>query len=183
MKTRAEKEHVFPLRLRVKGETLVFRRLNQDCGQPMIDFARALPAEDLLFLERDITQQAEVDRWIKDVVEGRSVTIVAWRGDKMVGYATFVLGRAPWTRHVAEVRVVVGESDRGIGVGRLLLQLVFEMALEQGATKVVARMTPDQTGAQSLFKRLGFVEEAVLRARSSRRRAAAWWGTSWSSPF
>jgi hypothetical protein len=44
-----------------------------------------------------------------------------------------------------------------------LLELVFEMALDEGVTKVIARMTPDQTGARSLFKRLGFEEEVVLR--------------------
>ena len=37
------------------------------------------------------------------------------------------------------------------------------MALGEGVTKVVACMTPDQAGAQRLFKRLGFEQEAVLR--------------------
>ncbi len=43
------------------------------------------------------------------------------------------------------------------------MELVFEMVFKEGVTKVIARMTPDQTGAQRLFKRLGFEEEAVLR--------------------
>ena len=66
-------------------------------------------------------------------------------------------------RHVAELRVVVGPSARGIGIGRLLLELVFEIALAEGVTKLIARMTPIQTVALTLFKRLGFEQEAVLR--------------------
>jgi L-amino acid N-acyltransferase YncA len=65
--------------------------------------------------------------------------------------------------HVAELRVVVAQSARGIGVGKLLLELAFEMVLDLGVTKVIARMTPEQTGALKLFQRLGFAEEAVLR--------------------
>ena len=37
------------------------------------------------------------------------------------------------------------------------------MVLDVGVTKVIARMTPEQTGALKLFQRLGFAEEAVLR--------------------
>jgi L-amino acid N-acyltransferase YncA len=153
----------FPLRFRLKGNNVVLRPLRAEDREPLIAFARMLPQDDLLFLQRDITQSAEVDWWLEEVSAGNLVTITAWQGDAVVGYATFDRGSVRWTRHVAEVRVVVGASARGWGIGRLLLELVFEMALDQGVTKVVARMTPDQTGALSLFKRLGFEEEAVLR--------------------
>jgi L-amino acid N-acyltransferase YncA len=129
----------------------------------MLAFARSLPEQDLLFLDRDIAQPAVVDQWVRDVSEGRLVTIVGWQGETIVGYATLDRGNARWTRHVAELRVVVAESCRGIGLGRWLLELVFEMALEAGVTKLVARMTPDQTGALTMFQRLGFEQEAVLR--------------------
>jgi L-amino acid N-acyltransferase YncA len=129
----------------------------------MIAFARLLPEDDLLFLERDITQSSEVDRWLAEAAAGQLVTVVAWQGDAVIGYATYDRGSVRWTRHVAELRVVVAESARGIGVGRLLLELVFEMAIEDGVTKVVARMTPDQTAALNLFQGLGFQEEAILK--------------------
>jgi L-amino acid N-acyltransferase YncA len=129
----------------------------------MIAFAGALPEDDLLFLERDITQPAEVEAWIKDTLEGRLVTLVAWEDGSVVGYATFSQASARWMRHVAELRVVVAQSVRGLGIGRFLLELAFEMVLDLGVTKVIARMTPEQTAALKLFQRLGFAEEAVLR--------------------
>lgn len=151
------------MRFSLKGRTVVLRPLATGDHERMVAFARALPEDDLLFLERDITQSAEVDAWIKDALAGRLVTLVAWEDDVVVGYATFDRGSVRWTRHVAELRVAVAESCRGIGLGRLLLELAFEMVLHAGVTKVVARMTPDQTGALSLFERLGFAKEAVLR--------------------
>jgi GNAT superfamily N-acetyltransferase len=156
-------KHNFPLQFHLQDTTIVFRLLNPASKNAITNFACNLPAEDLLFLDRDITQQAVVDQWIQDVSMGNLTTILAWRDDTVVGYATFDRGNANWTRHVVELRVVVSESFRGIGLGRLLLEFVYEMALEAGATKLVARMTPDQTGARKVFQHLGFTEEAMLQ--------------------
>ena len=62
---------------------------------------------------------------------GNLFTIVASEDEVVIGYATFDRGSVRWTRHVAELRVVVGPSARG-GIGRLLLELVFEIALAKG---------------------------------------------------
>jgi L-amino acid N-acyltransferase YncA len=151
------------MRFSRKGRTVVLRPLAAEDREQMITFAGVLPEEDLLFLERDITQPAEVDAWIKDTLEGRLVTLVAWEDGVVVGYATFNRGNVRWTAHVAELRVVVAQSARGIGIGRFLLELAFEMVLDVAVTKIIARMTPEQTGALKMFQRLGFAEEAVLR--------------------
>ena len=163
MKPGSESRHEFPMRFTMKGRTVVVRPLASGDRERLVQFAQALPEDDLLFLQRDITEPAEVNAWIHEALEGRLVTIIACDNDVVVGYATFERGNARWTRHVAELRVVVAESVRGIGVGRLLLELAFEMVLDAGVTKVIARMTPEQTGAFGLFQRLGFEEEAVLR--------------------
>jgi L-amino acid N-acyltransferase YncA len=146
-----------------RSRTVIVRPLAGADRGPLINFAAALPEEDLLFLERDISQPGEVDAWIRHTLSERLVTLVAWEDDQVVGYATFNRASAHWMRHVAELRVVVAQSARGIGIGRLLLELAFEMVLDLGVTKVIARMTPDQTSALKLFKQLGFSEEAVLR--------------------
>jgi L-amino acid N-acyltransferase YncA len=114
-------------------------------------------------LHQDITQPAEIDAWNRESAEGTVITIVAWEGSEIRGYATFDRGRAQWMRHVAEIRVVVSEGARGIGIGRLLLEMAFETALEAGVLKVIARMTPDQLQAVELFRRLGFELEATLK--------------------
>lgn len=163
MQSTAPQEHVFPRRFRIQGRTVTFRLLDDESRDRMVAFARALPEEDLLFLDRDITDPTTVDKWIRLVEQGSLVTIVAWQDDAIVGYASFERGHVRWTQHVAELRVVVAQAARGLGVGRLLLETVFEMALSEGVMKVIARMTPDQTGARALFERLGFEEEAVLR--------------------
>ena len=84
------------MRFSLKGRSVVIRPLAAEDSEQMIAFAGALTEDDLLFLERDITQPAEVQAWIKDTLEGRVVTLVAWEDDDVVGYATFSLGSARW---------------------------------------------------------------------------------------
>ena len=163
MQSPSQYHHDFPMRFVLQGRTVVLRPLTMEDREPIVRFAQRLPEDDLLFLQRDITRPTEVDRWIAEAAEGDLVTIVAWQGDEVVGYATCDRGNVRWTRHVAELRVVVAEASRSFGIGRLLLELVFEMALDGGVTKIIARMTPDQTGARSLFKRLGFEDEVILK--------------------
>ena len=163
MTATSDRRQHFPLPITLQGKSLVFRPMSSTCRDAVLAFARGLPEQDLLFLDRDIAQGAVVDQWIRDVSEEKLFTVVCWHDETIVGYATTDRGNARWTRHVAELRVVVAESYRGIGLGRWLLELVFEMALEAGATKLVARMTPDQAGALNLFQCLGFEQEAVLR--------------------
>lgn len=156
-------KHELPKEYVLKGHRIVLRPLLVEDQDAMLAFARGLPPNDLLFLHQDITQTSEIDAWIREATDGNLITIVAWEGSDILGYATFDRGRARWMRHVAEIRVVVSESVRGVGIGRLLLEMAFEIALEAGVLKVIARMTPDQIQAVELFKRMGFQLEATLK--------------------
>jgi L-amino acid N-acyltransferase YncA len=129
----------------------------------VLAFARKLPEHDLLFLRRDISQEPAVDDWIAELKSGEIVTILATEKDAVVGYATIHRSLLRWTAHVAELRVMVAESIRGVGLGRILTQEAFAIALGAGIEKMVAQMTLDQKGAIATFEGLGFRPEALLR--------------------
>jgi len=146
------------------GNKDVTLRLMTTADKPgILAFARALPEHDLLFLRRDITEDAAVDDWVNEMKSGEIVTILAeYKGD-IVGYATIHRSLLRWTAHVAELRVMVAESMRGAGLGRVLTQEAFANALAGGIEKMVAQMTLDQKGAIATFEGLGFRPEALLR--------------------
>ncbi len=144
------------------GSDVEVRALKPDDGPAIVDFARALAPQDLLFLRVDLTQEEVVAGWIANAAEGRSSTILAWAAEGLVGYATVHRNPAPWTRGVGEIRVNVGASHRGRGLGRVLTGQVFDIAHDLGLRKLMAQMTTDQHGAQAAFRRLGFVPEALL---------------------
>jgi L-amino acid N-acyltransferase YncA len=117
----------------------------------------------MLFLRRDITREDQVELWLNDVRTGLTTSVAAIYNDELVGYASVASDGLTWTRHVRELRVAVGESMRRLRLGRLLMQQAFAIAREQGALKMIAQMTVDQEAAISVFKKMGFEPEALLR--------------------
>jgi RimJ/RimL family protein N-acetyltransferase len=145
------------------GSEITLRLLGRLDRDALLAFTAKLPEHDLLFLRIDITDPDVVDTWLDNVDLGRIVTIVAERGARILGYGSLHMANAQWSRHVGELRVLVGEEVRGKGVGRALTEAIFAQALEHGIEKMVAQMTIDQKGAIATFEELGFKPEALLR--------------------
>lgn len=153
----------FPKTVRLSDGEVLLRLMTAADGPSLLAFAHALPAHDLLFLRRDITKQDGIDAWVSDIERGRITSVLALEGEEVLGYATVHRTELDWSRHVAEVRMLVGEKGRGRNLGRLLVKTAFAVALDQGVEKVFARMTLDQMGARTLFEELGFRPEALLK--------------------
>ena len=152
----------YPTELPLREGTVLLRPPEPADRDAVLAFAQSLPTHDLLFLRRDITRPEEVDDWIAMVVADELATVLALRGDAVVGYAVVDRSHLEWMRHVAELRVMVSATMRGQGLGRLLTTEAFRIASEMGVEKMVAQMTTDQRTAITVFQNLGFENEAVL---------------------
>ncbi|MGE0820585.1 MAG: N-acetyltransferase family protein [Candidatus Binatia bacterium] len=153
----------FPKTLKIKNKVITLRMMEAVDGPWMLDFAQQLPYHDLMFLRRDITKQAGIDKWVRDIENGVMYTVIAEDEKQVLGYSSLYRNDFDWSRHVAELRVLIAPRARGIGLGRVLTREAFNVALTLGIQKVVARMTLDQTGARTVFEELGFRPEALLR--------------------
>ena len=131
------------------------------------EFAKGLPENDLLFLSRDIQHARVIEAWLDAVNAGEMESLVATAyisgTDIIVATTAIVRDRLSWSPHVAEIRMLVSSDMRGKGLGRALLDASVALARDGGATKLMARMTPDQRGAITLFEEAGFRGEAMLR--------------------
>jgi RimJ/RimL family protein N-acetyltransferase len=152
-----------PRSLDLDGEAIELRAMSGADEAAVLAFANAAPAHDLLFLARDITHPKVVKAWVREIEAGTITTLLAWRGEAIVGCAAIIRDLLSWSGHVAEIRVILLDSMRGRGLGRLLTEEAFATALAQGAEKITARMTLDQKGAIAVFEGLGFTLEAMLR--------------------
>ncbi len=158
-----ESPRTYPDTRRIAGHDITLRPMAAGDRAAVLEFARKLPEHDLLFLRRDLTQDAAVDDWIREIAAGEIFTVLAVEGDSVLGWATIHRNRLRWTAHVAELRVMVAEGARGLGLGRILTQEAFANAVGLGIEKMVAQMTMDQKGAIAVFEGLGFRPEALLR--------------------
>ncbi|NKC01711.1 MAG: GNAT family N-acetyltransferase [Pseudomonadales bacterium] len=153
----------FPLEVTLDdGETVEIRVAEKKAAEAILKFATNLDEQDLLFLRVDITEPKVVENWLKNVKKGETLSLLAWRGEDVVGYGTVDRNSARWTHRVGEIRVNVAPELRGQGLGRQLTGKIFDIARRLDLKKLTANMTPDQIGAQAAFTRLGFRPEALL---------------------
>lgn len=145
------------------GKTVDLRLMEPGDAALLHAFFCGIPQEDLLFLRRNVTDRTVIDQWAERVARGSVVTVFAMQGGKVVGEASLHLSTTPWSEHVGEVRVVVDGSLRQTGLGTRLTTEIFLLAIQRGIDKIVAEMTIEQKGAISVFQKLGFRVEGLLR--------------------
>jgi RimJ/RimL family protein N-acetyltransferase len=153
----------YPRTVALGGAPLELRFMRAGDEAAVSAFARNLPAHDLLFLPRDITHPKVLAAWVHELERGALTTLLALRGEEVVGCATIARDPLSWSPHVAELRVVVAPGERGKGLGRALSTQAGEIAVQGGVEKLTAHMTPDQIGAVTVFETMGFRAEALLR--------------------
>jgi len=157
------------------GRIATVRLMEPSDKQALLQFARSLPEDDLLFLRIDITDPSVVDEWIRHVEEGTTITLLAEmtnietvlsepsvRIKELAAYASIHLSTVRWTRKTGEIRINIARAYRGIGLGRRLTAEIVEVAKSLGLRKIAAQMTPDQAASRAVFEKLGFQVEAVL---------------------
>ena len=153
----------YPLHVATEAGDIEFRMMGPADGAAVLAFAQALPAHDLLFLPRNISEPRVLSAWVKEIERGAITSLLAVNDGKVVGCGTLVRDLHSWSPHVGEIRMVVSLDVRGQGVGRALSQETFALALGAGLEKFSVQMTIDQRGAIALFESLGFKAEALLR--------------------
>ena len=153
----------YPKTVKLGALSVTLREMRGADEKDILDFARSLPTHDLLFVRRDITNPKVVAAWVEAIRAGTIWSVLALRGEEIVGCAALIRDPLSWSPHVGEMRVLVAESARAQGLGRILIEECFRKALRLNMKKLVAQMTVDQKGAIAIFEELGFRGEALLK--------------------
>jgi RimJ/RimL family protein N-acetyltransferase len=154
---------VYPRELKLaNGKRIELRLADSSSREALLSFARALPKLDLMFLRMDITDPVNIDEWLRNIERGRTITVLAYDGEALAGWASLHHNEVLWTRHVGEIRTIVGADYRNMRLGVRLVEEMFEVAKDIGLRKITAQMMSDQRGARAAFERIGFRPEALL---------------------
>lgn len=158
-----DEQQRYPTSVTCEEHILTLRLMTADDEASLHAFAKDLPAHDLLYMPRDITNPKVIAAWMRTNEKGHITTVLATDGDEIVGCAALFQDPYSWSPHFGEMRVLVGKKLRAKGLGRILIQECFVIALAKGVKKLSAQMTVDQKGAVTIFEELGFSGEALLK--------------------
>ena len=166
MKTMRATKREYPWTKKFGDREITFRLLvpsdEQELKRAVLKFTNSLPASDLVFLRMDITQPEVIDEWLSNIKLGRTSTVIAEEHGEIVGYGNIHFSQAQWTNHIGEIRILVGDKIRGLGIGRTLANELGLIAKEQGLEKVVAHIPANQPRVRQMFVELGFEPAALL---------------------
>jgi L-amino acid N-acyltransferase YncA len=122
-------------------------------------FFEQVPEGDRTFFREDVLAPGVIERWLEDPEQQRLVAVV---DGAIAGHGAVIRG-VGWSRHVGEIRLVVGPEHRGRGLGRLLAQRAVVEAIELGLTKLVVDVVAEQEATVAMFTKLGFEAEGLFR--------------------
>ncbi len=144
------------------GQRIVIRSLVSQDLDALMKFYRLLPAEDRRYLRVDVTDRNVVSERIKMAEAGYVHRIIAVLKGKIVADGALELSGEEWRKHQAEIRVIVARPFRRKGLGMIMMRELYFLAAEKNVEKIVAKMMRPQKGAQTICRKLGFHEEALL---------------------
>ena len=139
----------------------------------LVALGRDVASEEELWLTYDRSRGDE-RRNLRGVRRDPNVAIfvAALNGTTAGAGAVIAVGRLsiardhhPYSRHVAEVGLMVDADQRRRGIGSALMDEAMRWARASGITKVELEVFPHNAPAISLYRKLGFEEEGRRRRR------------------
>ncbi len=144
------------------GAEVLIRPMEAGDTERSYAFFAALPEEDRKYLRMDVARWDVVERRIRDHETGRVLRLVALAGGEIVADGALELAGHGWGNNVGEIRLIVAHSFQRKGLGMLMARELFFLAAQRKLDRIVVRMMRPQTGAVSIFRKLGFHDEFLI---------------------
>ncbi|MEO6085679.1 MAG: GNAT family N-acetyltransferase, partial [Umezawaea sp.] len=138
------------------GSVVAVRELDPSDEAALLALHRDLPLEDR-YLRFFGTSPREPEDFVARLVsptEPRHVVVGAFRDDRLLGIASYVLLDRPGD---AEVALVVAHADQAHGVGTLLLDHLVSLARQRGVLRFVAEVLTANSRMLHVFTSAGLV--------------------------
>jgi L-amino acid N-acyltransferase YncA len=145
------------------GSGVLIREMREGDIDRSFAFFRELPEEDRAYLRVDVTKRDVVEERIRAMESGKTLRLVAVIDDQIVADGALELAAHGWTKHVAELRLIVARPFQRKGLGMLMARELYALAAGNKVEEVIVEIMSPQVEALTIFKNLGFHQEAVLR--------------------
>lgn len=155
----------YPKKKTLKDNTeIILRPMVREDKDELLHFFRSLSTDDRLFLKDDVTKEEVIKAWADNIDYSKVLPILAFAdNNKIVGDATLHRTNFGWSRHTGEIRMVITSSYQKKGLGTVLARELVDHAVSFGLDIITAQMAAKQISAINAFKKLGFVQEAILK--------------------
>jgi L-amino acid N-acyltransferase YncA len=145
------------------GKRVMFRFLNEQDRDGLIQLFQEAPEEDTRFLKQDVKDLKLVNYWIDHLNYRRVLPLLAvdLESNRIIADATLHRGKHA-AKHIGEVRIFVSRSFRNLGLGSVMLEELIALAKQENLQWLKAEITADHKKVIKAFRAKGFEQKAIL---------------------
>ena len=145
------------------GRKVTIRPMEKEDGNELLKFFKELKPEDKQNMRDDVTNPDVVQKWVDNLDYDFVFPLLAVYEGRIVADATMHRNTHGWSKHVGQIRLTVHQDFQGAGLGYHMAREIFVIAQSMHIDKVLAEMMSTQTGAMSVFEKLGFKTEHTFK--------------------
>lgn len=150
-------------RVLASGQEITLRPLQPADRARLLAFFRRLPADERgRFFRDNVADPALVAQWCNEMDVTKLLPIVALAGDRIVADGTIRRERQQMKAHVGQVRLSVDPEYRRLGLGRVLMRELLDLAPELGLSWVDVEVVSSDVSAIAFLEKLAFQKAGVL---------------------
>ncbi|MGB8991848.1 MAG: GNAT family N-acetyltransferase [Desulfobaccales bacterium] len=145
------------------GKRVMFRFLNEQDRETLIQLFQEAPEEDTRFLKQDVKDLKLVNYWFDHLNYRKVLPLVAvdLENNRITGDATLHRGKHA-AKHIGEIRIFVSRSSRNLGLGSLMLEELLSLALQENLMWVKAEILAEHKKVIKAFRARGFEQKCSL---------------------
>jgi len=145
------------------GKRVMFRFLNDQDRDSLIQLFLKAPEEDTRFLKQDVKDQKLINYWLDHINYRQVLPLVAvdLETNRIIADATLHRGKHA-AKHIGEVRIFVPRSFRNLGLGSVMLEEVLNVAKQESLQWLKAEIMADHKKVIKAFRTKGFEQKAIL---------------------
>ncbi|MBM4273869.1 MAG: GNAT family N-acetyltransferase [Deltaproteobacteria bacterium] len=145
------------------GKRVMFRFLNEQDREGLIQLFQEAPEEDTRFLKQDVKDRKLVNFWVDHINYRKVLPLVAvdLETNELIADATLHRGKHA-AKHIGEVRIFVSRSFRNLGLGSMMLDEIIHLAFQENLLLLKAEVLAEHKKVIKAFRTKGFEIKAHL---------------------
>jgi len=144
------------------GTKVLLRPMAAEDQDAVYEFFKEVPREDSRYLRDDVASRLLVEKWAKNLDYTKTLPILAVKNGAVVADATINRRRSGWKWHLGTVRMFVHKDFRKVGLGRLMIEEVCQIAFKLELEKLIVEIPDVNRAAINAFDKNGFSRVAVI---------------------
>jgi len=143
------------------GSKILIREMTPADDQKVFEFFKSLPREHRLYLQFDVTNMENIERYMAMRMRYDKWRLVAEQDDKIYAEATLSSPKSGWMAHTCDIRCIIHPDFQGKGLGKAMLFELFQKALSNKVHMIKCEVAGPQVQAVKVLEKLGFQQTAT----------------------